>query len=62
MASLDSILDTLMPWIVGFMVIGFIAWCFRNPLKYIFKWAIDLAGYGKEKASDYVDTRQIAYQ
>jgi len=61
--TLDSVLNTIMPWIVGLGVIGFFIWLFKEPFKLMFGWARDLLGYGKENIEDgFERTTQIVYK
>jgi len=64
MATLDNILDTIMPWVVGFGVVGFFIWLLKEPFKLMFKWASELLGYGKESISENIGetTTQIVYR
>ncbi|HEY0090435.1 MAG TPA: hypothetical protein VGB37_16415 [Candidatus Lokiarchaeia archaeon] len=64
MATLDRILDAIMPWLVGLGLIGFFIWLLKEPFKLMFNWAKDLLGYGKDVFQENIteNPMQIVYR
>ena len=48
MATLDSIINFLIP----FILFGAFIWIFREPLGKLFKWIVGLFGYNKKEDID----------
>lgn len=61
--SLDNTLNIIMPWLVGILIIGFVLWVMREPLKYLIRLGKNLFEYGQEKfeGGEFIE-REIVYK